>query len=204
MMCMNEPVLLPITLENDWVRLEPLRLHHLEALWQIADDPRVYEHLPVRFESKSDIDRFIFDSLAREEAGSALPFAIWSKAENRFVGSSALFDFAPERLAVEIGWTWHTPAVWGTNINLATKILLLQHGFETLNLVRIYLKTDINNGRSQRAIEKLGAKREGVWRKHMKRPDGTWRDSVFYSILDEEWPGVKRDLKASLGQGAAG
>ena len=193
-----DPILHPVTLESSWVRLEPLRLHHLEALWEVADDPRVYEHLPVRFKAKHDMERFILDSLRREDADSSLPFAIWSKADNRFVGSSALFDFSDERRAMEIGWTWHTPAVWGTKINLATKFLLLEHGFERLDLVRIYLKTDINNGRSQRAIEKLGAKREGVWRKHMKRPDGTWRDSIFYSILDDEWPVVKRALEERL------
>lgn len=198
MICMNKFILRSVTLENEWVRLEPLRLNHLESLWEIAGDPRVSQHLPVRFESKGDMERFILDSLAREEADSALPFAIWSKSENRFVGSSALFDFSDERRAIEIGWTWHTPAVWGTKINLACKILLLEHGFERLGLVRMFLKTDINNGRSQRAIEKLGAKREGVWRKHMKRPDGTWRDSIFYSILDDEWPDVKRELKGKL------
>jgi len=188
----------PVTLENEWVRLEPLGEAHTEALWAIADDPRVWEHLPVRFESRADIETFVFDRLARQNAGTALPFAIVSKAGNRVVGSTAFFDFSSERRAVEIGGTWHTPDVWGTRINVAAKTLLLEHAFEALNLVRVYFKTDIRNGRSQRAIEKLGATREGVWRKHMQRPDGSWRDSVFYSITDDDWLRVRAQLKERL------
>jgi len=191
-------VLSPVVLENEWVRLEPLAHEHTEALWAIAPDPRIYEHLPVRFESRTDIETFVSDSLARQRAGMALPFAIVSKAEGRVVGSTALFDFSPERRAAEIGWTWHTPDVWGTPINVATKILLLEHAFTQLELVRVYFKTDVRNGRSQRAIEKLGAIREGVWRKHMQRLDGSWRDSVFYSITDDDWPRVQALLKERL------
>lgn len=187
-----------ITLENEWVRLEPLSQAHIEALWAIADDARVYEHLPVRFESRADIEVFVSNSLARQNAGTSLPFAIVSKSENRVVGSTALLDFSIERRAVEIGATWHTPDVWGSGINVAAKMLLLKHAFEQLGLVRVYFKTDIRNGRSQRAIEKLGAIREGVWRKHMQRPDGSWRDSVFYSITDDDWPRVQALLKERL------
>jgi len=187
-----------ITLENEWVRLEPLSEAHIKALWAIADDARVYEHLPVRFESRTDIEAFVSDSLARHDAGTSLPFAIVSKAQQRVVGSTSLFDFSSERRAAEIGWTWHTPDVWGSGINVAAKILLLEHAFGRLGLVRVTLKTDIRNGRSQRAIEKLGATREGVWRKHMQRPDGSWRDSVFYSITDDDWPRVQALLKERL------
>lgn len=188
----------PVTLQNEWVLLEPLSDLHLDSLWKIAPDPRVYEHLPVRFESRADIEGFVVDSLARQQSGTSLPFAIWSKAQNRVVGSTALFDFSAQHRAAEIGWTWHTPAVWGTKVNLAAKSLLLAHGFEALELVRVYLKTDVRNGRSQRAIEKLGATREGVWRKHLQRPDKSWRDSVFYSILDDEWPRVRAHLQGQL------
>ena len=187
-----------VTLENQWVRLEPLRASHLDSLAAIAFDPRVWEHLPVRFEERADVEAFITNSLRRERDGTALPFAIVSKAGNRVVGSTSLFDYSPDRRAAEIGWTWHTPEVWGTPINRAAKTLLLAHAFETLGLVRVYLKTDIRNGRSQRAIEKLGATREGVWRKHMMRPDGSWRDSVFYSIVDDEWPRAQADLHDGL------
>jgi len=189
----------PLVLENEWVRLEPLSQAHIEALWAVADDARVYEHLSVRFESRADIEAFVSYSLARHDAGTALPFAIVSKAEKRVVGSTSLFDFSPQRRAVEIGWTWHTPDVWGTVINSATKILLLEHAFMQLELVRVYFKTDVRNGRSQRAIEKLGATREGVWRKQMQRPDGSWRDSVFYSITDDDWPRVQAHLTERLG-----
>ncbi len=188
----------PVALENEWVRLEPLRAAHVEPLARIAFDPRVWEHLPIRFEELADVETFVANSLRREAEGTALPFAIVSRAEDRVVGTTALFDYSPDRRAAEIGWTWHTPDVWGTPTNRAAKVLLLAHAFETLGLVRVYFKTDIRNTRSQRAIEKLGATREGVWRKHMQRNDGSWRDSVFYSVLDDEWPRVKAALHSGL------
>lgn len=144
------------------------------------------------------MERFMRESLERQNVGTALPFAIIERGSERLVGSSSLFDFSSQHCAAEIGWTWHAPEVWGTRVNLAAKVLLLEHAFESLELVRVTLKTDIQNIRSQRAIEKLGAKREGVWRKHMQRFDGSWRDSVFYSIIDDEWPRIKTQLKSNL------
>lgn len=188
----------PLTLENRWVRLEPLALSHLDALWQAGQDPRASQHLPARFESREDMERFVIESLERQSAGTALPCAIIERGGGRVVGSYSLFDFAPERRSAEIGWTWHCPEVWSTRVNLAAKVLLLEHAFESLQLVRVTLKTDTRNLRSQRAIEKLGAAREGIWRKHMKCADGSWRDSVFYSIIDDEWPEIKSRLLPNL------
>ncbi len=188
----------PVTLENEWVRLEPLRLHHLDALWKAGRDKRVWEYLAANFEERAGMETFIRQSLEREDTGTALPFAIFERASGRYVGSTSLFEFDHQRRSGEVGWTWHSPAVWGTKVNFATKLLLLSHCFETLEMVRVYLKTDILNGRSQRAMEKLGATREGVWRKQMQRRDGSWRDSVYFSVVDDEWPGVKLGLQEKL------
>lgn len=188
----------PVVLENEWVRLEPLRLHHVDALWEAGRDPRVWQYLSANFAERAGMERFVRQSEEREESGTALPFAIYERASEHYVGSTSLFDFSSERRAGEVGWTWHSPSVWGTKVNFAAKLLLLTHCFEALKLVRVCLKTDILNERSQRAMEKLGATREGVWRKQMQRRDGSWRDSVYFSIVDDEWSRVKAGIEERL------
>ncbi|BCM90092.1 virulence protein [Abditibacteriota bacterium] len=188
----------PITLENEWVRLEPLRLHHLDALWEVGQDPCVWEHFWLQFRVKDDMESFIHFYLKREEQQEGLAFAVWDKTHALFVGATTFLDFQPTRRAVEIGSTWLGHASWGSLINPAMKFLMLQHAFESLGLMRVQLKTDIRNLRSQRAMEKLGATREGTLRKNMQRPDGSWRDSVYFSIVDDEWPQVKLHLQERL------
>ncbi|RYX85748.1 GNAT family N-acetyltransferase [bacterium] len=188
----------PVTLENEWVRLEPLRIQHLDVLWEIGKDPRVWEHFWAKFREKEDMERYIRYNTKREEQQLGLPFAVWDKTESRFVGATTFLDFQANNRAVEIGSTWLDTAVWGTRANPSMKLLLLTHAFEVLGLARVQLKTDIKNLRSQRAMEKIGASREGVLRKHMLRPDGSWRDSVFFSIVDDEWPQVKLKLEEKL------
>ena len=131
-------------------------------------------------------------------AGSRYPFAIIDPAENVAVGSTSLFDVRPAERALEIGYTWLAPACQRTPINTAAKLLLLTHCFETLGCERVQLKTDARNLVSQKAIERLGATREGVHRKHMKLHDGFVRDTVFYSILPDEWPKIRDRLTARL------
>ena len=125
-------------------------------------------------------------------------FTIIDKETNRPVGSTRYMDITLPNRGLEIGWTWLTPSVWRTRMNTECKYLLLKHGFEELNLLRIQLKTDSRNLRSQRAMERLGAVREGVLRRHRLLSDGYQRDTVYYSILAEEWAGVKARLERSL------
>jgi RimJ/RimL family protein N-acetyltransferase len=118
--------------------------------------------------------------------------------DNRVLGSTRLFDLSDANRSVEIGWTWLTPAVWRTRVNTECKMLLLTHAFETMGAIRVQLKTDSRNVRSREAIERIGGVFEGILRSHRIMPDGYLRDSVYYSILDKEWPVVKRRLEAML------
>lgn len=194
----SEGELRAVVLQNEWVRLEPLRPHHAEDLWKVGGEERVWEHFWWQFRERKDMDDFISTSLEREERGTGLAFAVWDKERAQFVGATSFLDFVPTQRAVEIGSTWLGSAVWGARVNTAMKFLMLRHAFESLELVRVQLKTDIRNIQSQRAMEKLGAKREGVLRKHMRRPDGSWRDSVYFSIVDDEWPEIKLVLQEKL------
>ncbi len=155
--------------------------------------------MPFAMRSLQDMSLFVQNALDEQSAGTALPFAIEDRQNGRLVGSTRLFDFAAAHRGVEIGATWLCPRVWRTRVNSECKYLLLSHCFETLNLLRVQFKTDGRNARSQAAIERLGAKREGVLRAHRILHDGFVRDSVMYSILDREWPEVKKRLEERLG-----
>jgi len=126
------------------------------------------------------------------------PLVVVDRTTDTIVGSTRYLDIVPAHKAVEIGWTWLTPSVWRTSINTECKYLLLRHAFETAGAIRVCLKTDSRNLRSQAAIERIGGVREGVLRRHRILPDGYRRDSVYYSIIDEEWPAVKARLEAML------
>ncbi|PQV63480.1 Protein N-acetyltransferase, RimJ/RimL family [Abditibacterium utsteinense] len=186
------------TLSGERVQLEPLRLQHAPALWEAAQTPENFEFFFRRMASLVDIEAFIEQGLELQDRGVALPFAIHDLESGQLVGSTRFHDFSGPDRAVEIGATWLSSAVWRTRINTECKFLLLRHAFETLDLVRVCLKTDARNQRSQRAIERIGAQKEGVLRQHMILPDGFVRDSVYYSILDSEWPDVKSRLEGFL------
>lgn len=186
------------TLSGKRARLEPLRIEHAPALWEAARAPEIWSFFPRRMTSLGDTEDFIAETLGFQELGLQLPFAIRDLASGDLVGSTRLMDFSAVNRSTEIGGTWLSSAVWRTRINTECKFLLLHHAFESLNLLRVYFKTDARNGRSQRAIERIGAQKEGVLRAHMILPDGFVRDSVFYSILDREWPGVQTRLEEFL------
>ena len=135
---------------------------------------------------------------AMQARGEAVAFAIIEVASGEAVGGTVLFDYSEAHKRVEIGYTWHARRVWRTAVNTEAKRLLLQHAFETLAMNRVQLKTDARNERSQAAIARLGAVREGVWRAHMVMPDGWVRDTVMFSIIATEWPAVKAGLEAKL------
>lgn len=192
----------PVTLSNPYVRLEPLRPDHAPRLFHAGHGHPALTFQPSPpFQHPVDAVNWVTQALAAQLAGTRFPFAVMDPAKNVAVGSTSLFDVRPPERAVEIGYTWLTPVCQRTAINTAAKLLLLTHCFETLDCGRVQLKTDARNTVSQRAIERLGATREGVLRRHQKLPDGFVRDTVFYSILADEWPRLRDRLHARLARG---
>ena len=191
----------PVELAGRRARLVPMKQEHAPALLEAGRDPAVWTFLPRQAESLADMEELVAEALARRDAGVDFPFVILDRQDaDRVVGSTRFCDIDQANRSLEIGWTWLAPAVWRTRINTECKYLLLGHCFETLGAIRVFLKTDARNVRSQKAIERLGAIKEGVWRKHRILPDGFIRDSVYYSILDDEWPAVKARLETFLGR----
>jgi len=189
----------PVILEGKWVRLEPLQLTHADDLFAVAQDDDIWRHMPVPTPtSVANVRTWIQDALDVQARGLFLPFAIIERVANRAVGSTRYLDISSHDRHVEIGWSWLGKAYWRTPFNTECKYLLLKHAFETLRCIRVSLKTDLRNERSQRAIERLGAVREGVWRRVVIMHDGYQRSSVFYSILDDEWANVKARLEEKM------
>lgn len=177
--------------------LEPLDERHREGLRLAAKDPQIWRWAPVSKEpldSTALLDLWLDRALDNARAGREIPFAVRRVEDGRLVGSSRYLNIAPEHRRLEIGSTWYAPDVWGTAVNPAAKLLLMTHAFETLDCVRVELKCDARNARSRAAIARLGAKEEGTLRRHMILADGFIRDTVYFSVLAEEWPSVKAGL----------
>jgi N-acetyltransferase len=186
-----------VELRGDLVVIEPLGVEHAAGLLAAADTEEVFAWLP--YARPADLDQaraWIDGALADRRADRRFPFAVLGAADGSVIGSTSYWDFDAHNAHVEIGSTWLNRVSWGTGRNAEAKLLLMTHAFETLGLERVAFRTDILNERSQRAIEWLGATREGVHRHEMRRRDGSWRDSVHYSILRSEWP----DAKGRLGE----
>jgi RimJ/RimL family protein N-acetyltransferase len=186
----------PVRLEGPALRLEPLALEHAPLLWSHVD-PEIFRHT---LEVPRDAGYAAFEGWMRYSLGAADSqlWALFVKATGEAVGVSGYLEIRPPHRGLEVGRTWIGKAHQGTRVNPESKYLLLRHAFEDLGAVRVQLKTDLNNLHSQRAIEKLGARREGVLRKYQTRSNGYVRDTVVYSILAEEWPAVKAGLEARL------
>jgi RimJ/RimL family protein N-acetyltransferase len=188
----------PITLTGKRIRLEPLSYAHTSQLLAAAAYDEIWTYLDEPTpRSASDIEVLIRDALNDQEAGSRLPFAIISNDDGTAVGSTSYIDIRPHDRTVEIGWTWLTPSEWGTGTNTETKYLLLGHAFEDQDAGRVAIKTDLRNVRSQHAIENLGAVREGVWRNHRLLSTGKYRHTVYYSVIDSEWPAIRERLQTA-------
>ena len=181
------------------MRLEPVAPRHAEELFAAGSAEAIWTYMPRPvLKSVEDTLGWIQEALAAAAEGSQLPFAIVHRASGKAIGSTRYLDILREHRGLEIGWTWMGTAYQRTPVNTECKSLLLTHAFEELGAVRVQLKTDLRNERSQRAIERIGAVREGVLRKHMLRWDGYIRDTVYYSILASEWLDVKRRLENLL------
>ncbi len=186
-------------LEGEHARLEPLTLAHAEQLFAAASHDSIWDYMPApRPQEPADAEAWIRSALADQDRGYALPFAIVSRATGAAVGSTRYIDIQPANCSLEIGWTWITPRHQRTALNTECKYLLLRHAFDVLGAVRVQLKTDGRNVRSQRAMERIGAVREGVLRRHMLVWDGHVRDSAYYSVIDREWPAVRQRILALL------
>jgi RimJ/RimL family protein N-acetyltransferase len=188
----------PVTLEGERVRLEPLGRHHVDGLWEAGRYEQIWTYMSVVFRQPTDAEQFVNQALQAQEAGTELPFAIVDRRNEKVIGSTRFLNISRKDRGLEIGFTWLTPSVWKTPVNTECKWLLLRHCFETLGCIRVQLKTDARNLNSQRAIQRIGGVREGVLRNHMIVRDGYIRDSVYFSILDREWPAVKKKLQLLL------
>lgn len=188
----------PITLEGHGVRLEPLTLGHAEALALAASDGELWKLWFTSVPMPENSAGYIENALRGLEAGHMLPWAVRELSSDTVIGTTRYHDIVPEIDRVEIGWTWYAARWQRSHVNTVCKLLLLGHAFEGLGCRVVGLRTDNFNFRSQRAIEGIGAKKDGVIRHHAPRPDGTARDTVIYSILDSEWPDVKRHLELRL------
>ncbi len=192
----------PVVLEGEHVRLEPLEARHAPELFEAGRDDAIWRYMPVpRAQAVADVERMIAEAQVGLDAGTDVPFAILYKETGRAVGSTRFLDISRAGRGLEIGWTWLGTRVQRTPVNTECKYLLLRHAFETLGAFRVCLKTDGRNARSQAAIARIGAKPEGVLRRNRLMWDGHLRDTVYFSILDDEWPAVKRDLERKLTQG---
>ena len=185
-----------VTLDGRFVRLEPLEERHRELVRPAAQHPEIFtvttSALGLLF------DPYIDNALKRSASGPELAFVVWHKAMDRPVGMTRYLNIEEPHRKLEIGSTWYEPSVWAGAVNPECKLLLMRHAFETLGFNRVEYKTDLRNARSRAAILKLGAKQEGILRKHMIMADGHVRDSVYFSVIDEEWPGVKAGLEKRL------
>lgn len=189
----------PITLTGRLARLEPLRMEHAAELYEASRDPDIWSYLPVQAPaSLADMEQLLASALQLQKEGECLPFTIIDLARDRAVGQTRYLSIAYKDYGLEIGWTWLAPVVQRTGINTECKYLLLSHAFEELGAIRVQLKTHHLNLKSQRAIERLGASKEGILRNHMIMPDGSYRHSVYYSIIASEWPQVKAGLETKM------
>lgn len=197
---MTEPMQVgPVGLEGTHVRLEPLLLAHHVDLCRVGLDEDLLRWTESYIPTPNGLRAYIETALKLQAEGSVLPFAVISKVAGRPVGSTRYGNIDTTHHRVEIGWTWYGHEWQRTAVNTETKYLLLRHAFETLGYIRVEFKTDVLNDRSRKALLRIGAKEEGVFRKHMRMRSGRVRDTVYYSIIGEEWPAVKARLERMNG-----
>ena len=188
----------PVVLQNNQVLLTPFSDEHAEGLAKIAFDQEIWRWTSPHINTREDFEKYLMQLKLHQENQEKYPFTIIEKADNRVAGITTYMSIAPEHQRLEIGSTWMGKAFHGTGINKACKFLLLQYAFEQLGCIRVELKTDFNNQQSRKAIAKLGAKEEGVLRQHMIMPGGRVRDTVYFSILKEEWPSIKQNIFSKM------
>src|SRR5207248_2117979 len=185
----------PVVLDGRFVRLEPLTMGHVPALAEVGLDPELWRWTTGHLATAEDMRKYVETALEAQARGTVVPFATVEKASRRVVGSTRFGNIEARDRRVEIGWTWVARPWQRTVVNTEAKYMMLRHAFEAWGCLRVELKTDVLNVRSREAIERIGAKQEGIFRKHMIAETGRVRDTVYFSIIDSEWPGVKRRLE---------
>ena len=188
----------PVILIGQHVRLEPLDMDHLDALCAVGLDSAIWKWNTHPVKDRNDMRGYIQTALVGQSKGQMLPFVTIEQSSDTIVGSTRYGAINMRHKRVEIGWTWLNPKWQRTGINTEAKLLMLRHAFDTLDCNRVEWKTDSNNEQSKAAILRLGAQFEGTHRAHMQREDGTLRDTVFYSVIREEWPGIENHLVEKL------
>jgi RimJ/RimL family protein N-acetyltransferase len=191
-------MMIPITLTGRYVRLEPLTTAHVPALCRVGLDPALWAWIPTPVTTRAQMEAYVMDALAERERSIALPFAIIDTASGNAIGSTryTAIDLTNKRL--EIGWTWLARSHQRSGANTEAKLMLLTHAFEALDLNRVELKTDVLNTQSRNAILRLGATQEGIFRRHVITVSGRARDTVYFSIIAEEWPAIKTRLQSLM------
>lgn len=189
----------PLILTGKYVRLEPLSENHIPNLCRVGLDERIWRYMRYGMVlTEEQMHAWVFNILEKAAKGNEIPFAVIHLESGRAVGATRFLTIQPDQRNLEIGGTWYGVDYQRTAVNTESKYLMLKHAFEVMGMIRVQIKTDLRNIASQRAIERLGAVKEGILRKHMILPDGYIRDSVIYSILDDEWPAVKAGLEQKL------
>lgn len=188
----------PITLEGNFVRLEPLSINHLDQLCEAGLDEELWRWIPTQISNRQEMKNYIEVALDEQDRGISLPFATIEKSTNKAIGSTRFGNITVKDRRAEIGWTWIAKDWQRTFVNTEAKLLMLTHAFETWKCIRVEFKTDALNEKSRNAILRLGAKQEGIFRQHVICQSGRLRDSVYFSILDSEWAQIKKQLDAKL------
>jgi RimJ/RimL family protein N-acetyltransferase len=198
-------IVTPITLEGSVVRLEPIRRDHAEDFWDIAKDALddIFQWIPYRMKTREDFQYLVEKAFDEQKRGESIVFATVERGSRRVIGSTRFMNIDRVNRRVEIGSTWIAPAWQRTAVNTEAKYLMLRHAFEVWKCYRVELKTDALNQKSRNAILRIGAKEEGTLRRHVITWTGRVRDSVYFSILDSEWPEAKKNLEAMLARKAA-
>jgi RimJ/RimL family protein N-acetyltransferase len=193
-------IAIPLSLEGSVVRLEPIRGEHAELFWDVAknDLEDIFRWIPYSMKTRKDFQRLIEKAFEEQERGESVVFATVERKLGRVIGSTRFMNIDRANRRVEIGSTWIAPAWQRTAVNTEAKYLMLRHAFEGWGCIRVELKTDALNQRSRNAILRIGAKEEGILRRHLATWSGRVRDTVYFSILDSEWPAVKTALEAKL------
>jgi RimJ/RimL family protein N-acetyltransferase len=190
----------PVVLEGSRVRMEPLRADHLADLELVAYDAPLWQWTIMGAQDEAGLRRWVETALANQDTGTERPFATIDRATGRAIGSSRYMSIVPEHRRLEIGWTWVASAYQRTGLNREAKLLQLTHAFEVLGANRVEFKTHSRNERSRTALAGIGATFEGVFRQHTIMPDGSLRDSAYFSIISPEWPAVKAALVEGLAE----
>ena len=190
----------PLTLTGRFVRLEPLRIEHLDRLCEVGLEAEIWRWSPEPITAPEAMKKYVETALDEQRRGVSLPFVTIEQATGRLVGATRFGNIDAQNRRTEIGWTWITPDRQRTYVNTDAKFLMLSHAFEVWKCIRVEFKTDALNEKSRSAILRLGAKQEGIFRQHMICASGRLRDSVYFSILDSEWQGVKENLLRKLGK----